>query len=347
MATSPGPAPTPQPNPLVKAQQTPAFLSIVTELDVNRDQLSKRQALILQIENALSSKYGTVNKLIAYTFRFGHPRAAINSADVAPLETVLKSVSGAEQINVLIHSPGGDGTVVEKMVDMCRTHLAGNNKKLRVIVPNIAKSAATLFALGADEILMGYLSELGPIDPQVPVVISGTTQWISALAFVESRDGLLKSITEAIAKNQPIAGFQQQLAGLNIPFTREMENQIGFAQKTAVSLLERYMLVPKIPAARKRRAKANQIAKKLLSKQLFPVHGHVISAQTAKSSLELEVEILSPADPLWELIWSYYVRAEIQMNLGLAVGPGSQLPIMKIKLFESATASLVTQDTAN
>jgi ClpP class serine protease len=53
------------------------------------------------------------------------------------------------------------------MVDMCRTHLAGTDQKLRVIVPNIAKSAATLFALGADEILMGYLSELGPIDPQV------------------------------------------------------------------------------------------------------------------------------------------------------------------------------------
>lgn len=197
------------------------------------------------------------------------------------------------------------------MVDMCRTHLAGDNKKLRVIVPNVAKSAATLFALGADEILMGHLSELGPIDPQVPIVISGTTQWISALAFVESRDNLMKSISEAIAKNEPIAGFQQQLAGLNIPFTREMENQIGFAQKTAASLLERYMLPFKFPSARSRSRKANQIAKKLLSKQLFPVHGHVISAQTAKKELELEVEILSQNDPLWESIWSYYARAEI------------------------------------
>jgi len=192
MATSPAPASAQQPDPLAKAQQTPAFLSIVTELDINRDQLNKRQALIRDIENTLSTRYNTTNKLIVYTFRFGHPRAAINSADVAPLETILKSVSGAQQINVLIHSPGGDGTVIEKMVDMCRTHLAGDNKKLRVIVPNVAKSAATLFALGADEILMGHLSELGPIDPQVPIVISGTTQWISALAFVESRDNLMK-----------------------------------------------------------------------------------------------------------------------------------------------------------
>jgi hypothetical protein len=339
MATPPAPAPAQSPNPLAKAQQTPAFLSIVTELDINRDQLTKRQNLILEIENALSTRCNAANKLIAYTFRFGHPRASINSADVAALETVLKSVSGAQQINVLIHSPGGDGTVIEKMVEMCRAHLAGNNKKLRVIVPNVAKSAATLFALGADEILMGYLSELGPIDPQVPIVISGTTQFISALAFVESRDDLMKSISEAIAKNEPIAGYQQQLAGLNIPFTREMENQIGFAQKTAVSLLERYMLAPKIRNPRSRRTKANQIAKKLLSKQLFPVRGHVISAETAKKELELEVEILPQNDPLWELIWNYYVRTEIQMNIGIAPPP-----IIKIKLFESATVSLSTQD---
>jgi hypothetical protein len=83
MATPPIPAQ--QPNPLAKVQQTPAYLSIVTELDVNRDQLTKRQALIVEIESALTARHGATNKLLAYTFRFGHPRAAINSADVAPL----------------------------------------------------------------------------------------------------------------------------------------------------------------------------------------------------------------------------------------------------------------------
>lgn len=89
MATPPAPVPA-QLDPFAKIQQTPTYLSIVTELDVNRDQLSKRQALILEIENALSTRYNATNKLIAYIFRFGHARAAINSADVAPLETVLK-----------------------------------------------------------------------------------------------------------------------------------------------------------------------------------------------------------------------------------------------------------------
>lgn len=36
-----------------------------------------------------------------------------------------------------------------------------------VVIPRRAKSAATLLALGADEIHMGLMSELGPIDPQI------------------------------------------------------------------------------------------------------------------------------------------------------------------------------------
>jgi len=36
-----------------------------------------------------------------------------------------------------------------------------------VAVPRHAKSAATMIALGADQVHMGLLSELGPVDPQV------------------------------------------------------------------------------------------------------------------------------------------------------------------------------------
>lgn len=154
MVTPPATPPTPPISPVAKVQQTPAFLNIVAELDVNRDQLLKRQKIIRDIETELSTRHNASNKMISYMVRFGHARALMNLADIAPLETVLSSISGAQQINVLLHSPGGDGTIIEKMVEMCRNHLAGNKQKLRVIVPNTAKSAATVFALGADEIIM-------------------------------------------------------------------------------------------------------------------------------------------------------------------------------------------------
>jgi hypothetical protein len=57
--------------------------------------------------------------------------------------------------------------------------------------------------------------------------------------------------------------------------------------------------------------------------------------------LELEVELLDKSDPLWEKLWEYYIRCEVQMNMQL------QPPMIKIKLFESSLMSLVVQDTAN
>jgi Serine dehydrogenase proteinase len=334
------PAPKEPASPEVKFNQSPLFVDILNELNANVVQLQKRQTLITAIEEALSTRYGAQNRMISYVFRFGHPRAAMESVDIPSFETILNSVSGAEQINVLLHSPGGDGTIVEKMVDMCRGHLSGNNRKLRIVVPNIAKSAATVMALGSDTIVMGYCSELGPIDPQIRIVVSGATQGVSALSFVEARDQIMADIATAIKNKTPTVGLLQQLAGLNIPFTQEMAHQIDFAKKTAARLLGKYMLMPSFPNQKTRAKKANEIAEKLLSKKLFPVHGHFIDGETAKRELELNVEVLDKNDKLWQLLWEYYVRSEVQMNIPL------QAPHVKIKLFESSKASLVVQDSA-
>jgi hypothetical protein len=126
---------------------------------------------------------------------------------------------------------------------------------------------------------------------------------------------------------------------LNIPFTDEMENQLGFAKKIAVTLLHKYMLVPVHKSTTKRKKNAEAIAEKLLSKELFPIHGYYINGQTAKD-MGLQVELLDKDDPLWKMIWEYYIRCEVQMNF--AVQPGH----IKTKLFESGNQiSLITQDT--
>ena len=314
-------------------------MAMLNELNVNLDQLAKRWELIGKIERALTERHGAANRLMSYVMRFGHPRTGMHASDVPSIEAVLNSITGAEQINLLVHSPGGDGTITEKIVDLCRAHLRGTQQQLRVIVPNIAKSAATILALGTDKIVMGYTSELGPIDPQVPVVVSGIPQFVSAFAFVEARDKLMRQVAEATKKKQPTVGLLTQLAGLNIPFIDEMENQIAFAQKTAITLLNKYMLAPVIEDAVKRHRSAVEIAQQLLSKELFPVHGHYINGQTAQA-MGLQVQLLDREDPLWKLIWEYYMRCELQMNVPLQPGP-----LIKTKLFESGNqVSLVSQD---
>ncbi len=280
MATPPAGAPPIPPNPPDDAQKSaakvstaPIFVQVLNECNVNNDQLAKRQKLIIKMEETLTKRYGSANRLVSYVLRFGHAKTMMSTSDVPSLASMLSTVSGADQINLLVHSPGGDGTIAEKLIDMCRSHLSGQNQKLRVIVPNLAKSAATILALGADEILMGYVSDLGPIDPQIPIVVSGATQWVSAFAFVEARDKLVEQINVAIKKKEPTAALLQQLATLNIPFTDEMENQIAFSKKTAVTLLGKYMLKGKHPKPAQRAKKAVRSLKSCYPSNCFRFMG--------------------------------------------------------------------------
>ena len=59
-----------------------------------------------------------------------------------------------------------DGGKIEPAYLISKTCKRLSKSKFVVSVPRKAKSAATLISLGANEIHMGLLSELGPIDPQ-------------------------------------------------------------------------------------------------------------------------------------------------------------------------------------
>jgi hypothetical protein len=68
-----------------------------------------------------------------------------------------------KSVDVLVHSTGGDALAAWKLMSLLRERF----DKVSVLVPFTAFSAATLFALGADEIVMHPHASLGPIDPQV------------------------------------------------------------------------------------------------------------------------------------------------------------------------------------
>ena len=70
---------------------------------------------------------------------------------------------GVEQLDIFLVSNGGNTTVPWRLVALFREF----TKKLGVLIPYRAYSAATLLSLGADEIVMHPFAELGPIDPTV------------------------------------------------------------------------------------------------------------------------------------------------------------------------------------
>lgn len=78
---------------------------------------------------------------------------------------VIEKITG-DNLDILIHSPGGDAQAAESIINILRTRF----KSIRFIVPDQAKSAATMMCCASDEVLMDERSELGPIDPQMIIV---------------------------------------------------------------------------------------------------------------------------------------------------------------------------------
>lgn len=89
--------------------------------------------------------------------------------DVIPLVSKqLQAVGKVKNIDLFLYSTGGDTMVPWRLVSMVREYC----EKFSVLVPYKSHSAATMIALGADEIVMSNLSELSPIDPSTANVFN-------------------------------------------------------------------------------------------------------------------------------------------------------------------------------
>lgn len=102
--------------------------------------------------------------IIYYTDWFGKggPASSINLEDMQGLMEVCKDLQGPD-LDILLHSPGGSPEATASLVRYLRTKFS----YIRVFVPLAAMSAATMWALAGDVIVMGKHSQLGPIDPQM------------------------------------------------------------------------------------------------------------------------------------------------------------------------------------
>lgn len=170
----------------------------------------------------------------------------------------------AERDNVLLLllSKGGSIEPAYQISKLCRAHTTG---KFVVAVPREAKSAATLLAIGADEIHMGPLSHLGPIDPQ----LGG----LPALGVVQALEMIAELAQRFPGSWEMLSRYLQRV--LNV-------EQIGYCQRiseSAMQYAERLLLTkPHIS-----KEKATQIAQDLVYE--YKDHGFVIDIEEARQHL--------------------------------------------------------------
>lgn len=276
------------------------LFNALAEFDVLKDQRQRRIELLQKLEDAESDKE------TAYVSFLCSDGASISTDDIPAFGDILMSIGEVDQLNLIINSPGGDGTVAEKIIELCRAYC----KEFRVIVPNRAKSAATIVALGADQIIMGYCSELGPIDAQVPIGVSGMVHWISAQSFIDARTTLENKFYEVDAQGKDTRPVLQQLAGLDNAFIDHCEKLMEFCRDVAGKYLSKYMFANVRGKGKKEQA-VNTVIDHLSAVSILKVHGRMVDGNVAKTELGLNVKLLGKDDPIWQTLWNYYVRADI------------------------------------
>lgn len=79
------------------------------------------------------------------------------------LRKYIESGGTSKEVDFILNSPGGDPDAAYKIISILKNRF----EKVNVVVPLWAKSAATLLSLGADELIMDEMGELGPLDPQI------------------------------------------------------------------------------------------------------------------------------------------------------------------------------------
>lgn len=291
-----------QPESIVKTDVVPTYSSILDEHNVTRQQRDFRVSLLKKLSSKAFNDDKGPNGVVAHL-----SHGALVGADIPILGDILRRIGDVEVLNVILHSPGGDGTVVEKFVSLCRAQC----KKFRVIIPNEAKSAATLISLGADEIIMGPPSELGPIDAQIEIIANGLRKYVSAQSFIDARDNLLKVYSEQVRKNEDTGATMQMIATLDLPFITECEHLMDFGRDVAKKFLEQYMF----KGSRNKVAKVKKVTDYLSSVKKHKVHGRIIDGNKARRELGLKVQLLGKNSVFWQKIWEYYTRAEMHLSM--------------------------------
>jgi ClpP class serine protease len=90
---------------------------------------------------------------------------SIDNNDDLPFSEMISTIPGDQKaIDVILVTPGGSAQQVAKFVNKLRPRF----DNVVFILPYMAMSAGTIFAMSGNDIVMGKNSYIGPIDPQVP-----------------------------------------------------------------------------------------------------------------------------------------------------------------------------------
>ncbi|MGA3162645.1 MAG: hypothetical protein ABSD77_00380 [Verrucomicrobiota bacterium] len=208
--------------------------------------LAKRKELCECVSKILTKAISLSPAYPKYNWLIIHDPLTMLRTDTDKIYKAINSFKQKREIGLIITSAGGEIEPAYLISKLCRE---STTEKFIAVVPRRAKSAATLLCCGADEIHMGQMSELGPIDPQfndLPALgLKNAVQHVAELAsqYPKASDMFAKYLSSSL--NLVNLGYYERVAESAVQYAeRLLKKRVsplkGNPQDVAIQLVYGY-----------------------------------------------------------------------------------------------------------
>ncbi len=220
---------------------------------------------------------------------------SIDLTDREGVREVTKSLK-VKEVDLIIQSPGGSPDAADTIVQALRRRF----EHIRLIIPGVAKSAATMIALSGHELVMEADAELGPIDPQMGVRRGDVMVWAPAQAIIDQFEGAQVEIGKNPSR---LAAWIPILQQYGPALYQECINAIARSKQYVRDWLQTGILKGAPPKTRK--ATAQRVVNYLGSHNRFKTHGARVGIAEMRST-KLTVSLLNDDEGLHERVMACY-----------------------------------------
>jgi hypothetical protein len=220
---------------------------------------------------------------------------ALFADSVTYFEDLLYDADPAADLHVLLGTPGGDGEVALRLLRQAQARC----RELTVLVPDQAKSAGTLFVLGAHRIVMGPTSDLGPVDPQFSL---GPGKGLAA-----AKD-IIAAVEDAARRVEEAPNTYPLYASLLSDLTALMVEQARAATRRVDDLILEALQSNSSRSPQDASALREQVRGRLVN--AAQAHSATISADDA-DAMGLPVVRADPLSDQWRLIWRMWTKYQV------------------------------------
>jgi hypothetical protein len=217
---------------------------------------------------------------------------SIGPGDIHGFMEAVHGLTGSN-LDLILHSPGGSAEAAEAIV----LYLRSKFDHIRVFVPHMAMSAATMLACAADQIVMGKHSFIGPIDPQLQLQTALGVRFVPAQAIIEQFELAKTQAANPVSLRAWIPMLSQYGPDLLVTCT----NATKLAELLVTGWLTSHMFNGDQDAAQK----AADIGHWLADHGHFMTHGRPISRDVAEQR-HMKIVRLEDDQSLQDAVLSVY-----------------------------------------